>query len=289
MITENILSMNSIYTKLFEIETKGENAALCVVIETHGSTPLKSGAKMIVRENASLVGTIGGGNLEKSVIEAALQVIKEGKPKVFTHNLVKDHQMCCGGKVLIYIEPVSKVKNLYIFGAGHIGKQLAKLACDLNFKISLVDAREEMFSEFVVSGVDKQIVNHQEFLDRASFDENTFIVICTHLHELDREILAYCINKPNTYLGMIGSLRKVGITRKIFTEQKIANKELLDFVDMPMGYDIGGQRPEEIALGIMAKLVAVKNKKNIVENISKAEKDIIDEYEKSGCTGNGSS
>ena len=251
--------MRSIYEIVAGLEQRGIEAALCIITETHGSTPLKEGAKMVVCRNKKMFGTIGGGNLEKQVIEDALAVMESGKPEIFEHQLVRDHQMCCGGSVFVFIEPVRKRNKLIVFGAGHVGKEVVRLSQSLNFQISLVDERSEMLNGLEWGDAKIFNMHHNEFLSNVVFDVNTFIVICTHLHHYDREILAQCIKQPSAYLGMIGSMRKVVVTRKTFIKQEWASEEELSKVDMPMGFNIGGNSPAEIAISIVAKLVAVMN------------------------------
>ncbi len=271
--------MQSVYQKLTEIEKSGEPAALCVIIKTSGSTPLKAGAKMIVWPDGKIFGTIGGGKLEYKVIENAIAVLNNCTAETFVHHLVQDHQMCCGGSVHIYIETVKKINKLIIFGGGHIGKQVLQFARTLDFQVSIVDERATMLEPMKDQGAALFQMHHQQYLTGAAFDGNSFIVICTHLHHYDREILAYCINKPLAYLGMVGSMRKVSVTKKIFLKQGLATEEELGKVDMPMGFNIGGNSPEEIAISVVAKLVAVKNNKMVTSEIGKENKgtDIIHE------------
>lgn len=253
--------MLNIYQLLTEIQSKRENAALCVITETQGSTPLKAGAKMIVWEDQKIAGTIGGGSLEFRVIENALTVIRNQKASSIKHHLVKDHHMCCGGSVTIYIEPILKLKNLYVFGAGHIAKEIIRYMHPLDFKVHVVDERNNIADNFVDQDTHFVHMNHNSFLPQLDFNPDTYIVICTHLHEYDREILAYCIHKPFAYLGMIGSRRKVAITRARFFNNGIATESDFQKVDMPMGFDIGAISPAEIAISIVAKIVEVKNRK----------------------------
>lgn len=252
--------MKNIFEKILSIQKSRRKAALCIVVSTKGSTPRKAGAKMIVYENKEVFGTIGGGNLEKKVIENALQQIKENIPKYFKHDLLHQHNMCCGGTAEIYIEPIMQKKKLYIFGAGHTGKALAKYAVYLDFDIIVIDDRKEYLDDFDVPDVDKMNLTHQLALQALPFDENTFIAILTYSHDVDREILAYCLKKPYTYLGMIGSQRKIEVTKKMFIEGEIATTEELAKVDMPMGLNILAESPDEIAISILAKLIEVKNK-----------------------------
>ena len=251
---------NKIFTKIIEdLEQNDQNFALCVIVNTRGSTPRKIGAKMIVFEDGSIDGTIGGGNLEKKVIENALQQIASGDPKLFKHDLLHQHNMCCGGNVEIYIEPNKKMNKLYIFGAGHTGNALANIASKVNFDIYIIDDREQYLDSIDNKKINKLNLNYKTVLPSLPFDENSYIVIMTYDHSHDRDILAYCLKQPHAYIGMIGSKRKITLTKKMFADGKIATKQELEKVDMPMGIDIKAEGPEEIAISLLAKLIAVKN------------------------------
>lgn len=247
---------------LKEIETirnSGVKAVLCIIVQTKGSTPRKMGAKMIVKEDSSIIGTIGGGNLEKKVIENALHLIEKDEPKLFKHDLLHQHNMCCGGSVEIYIEPIKKMNKLYIFGAGHTGNALAKYAIDMDYEVYVIDDRAAYINDIIIEGVNKMNLDYKKVLPSLPFDVNTYIVIMTYEHAYDRDILSYCIKQPHAYLGMIGSERKVKLTKKMFIEGKLATKTALEKIDMPMGIDINAEGPDEIAISILAKLIAVKN------------------------------
>ena len=252
--------MKNIFEKISEAQKQNKNIALCTIVFFKGSTPRKTGAKMIVYEDGKIYGTIGGGELEKSVIENALGQIRQGTPKLFRHDLLHQHNMCCGGTVDIYIEPIMIKNKLYIFGAGHTGQALAKYAANFNFETVLIDDRKEYVDECEIESVNKMNLDYRLALPLLPFDENTFICIMTYSHPMDRDILAFCLKKPFAYLGMIGSERKVEMTKKMFVDAGIGTMEELERVDMPMGISIGAEGPEEIALSIVAKLIAVKNK-----------------------------
>ncbi len=239
-------------------------AAICIVVKTHGSSPRKEGAKMIVFENGAITATIGGGKLEEQVIKDALRVIKSGHPELSRHDLLQQHDMCCGGSVDIYIEPIMKNKKLFIFGAGHIGRALTFFAQTLPFDITIIDERKEYLDQIGIEDISKMNMDPLKALPAIPFDTDSYIIIVTYEHKLDRDILAYCINKPHAYLGMIGSMRKVKMTRKMFLDGKIADKKSLQEVDMPMGKNIGAETPEEIAISILAQIIEVKNKKENV-------------------------
>ena len=252
--------MKNIFEKITEIQKSSEEAVVCTIVNTKGSTPRKVGAKMIVYADGKIFGTIGGGDLEQKVIENAVELIETKQPKLFRHDLLHQHGMCCGGTVEIYIEPIMKKNKLYIFGAGHTGQSLAKLAKDFDFETVLIDDRKEYMDDCKSKEINKMNLPFGEALKLLPFDEQTYICIMTYSHPVDRDILAFCVKKHFAYLGMIGSRRKVEVTKKMFSEGLYISEEELDKIDMPMGIDIGAEGPEEIALSILGKLIATKNK-----------------------------
>ena len=252
--------MGSIYTKIAEVENSNQKSALCIIINTKGSTPRKKGAKMLVLEDGKISGTIGGGTLEMKVIEDALKVIENKKPATFSHALVHDHGMCCGGTVEIFIEPIVNRKKLYIFGAGHIGNALTKFAKELDFNVSVIDEREDAFHDWNPNGATLINKKHKTVFKKLAFDENTFITVITHNHAYDREIVTHCAKQPHAYLGMIGSLRKVEVAKKTFRAGKTLTEKQMKNIDWPMGIAIEAQTPEEIAISILAKLIDVRSK-----------------------------
>jgi len=254
--------MGSIYTKIAEAENSKQKSALCIIINTKGSTPRKKGAKMLVLEDGKISGTIGGGTLEMKVIEDALKVIKNKKPSTFSHALVHDHGMCCGGTVEIFIEPIVNRKKLYIFGAGHIGNALTIFAKELDFNVSVIDEREDAFYDWNPNGATLINKKHKTAFKKLTFDENTFITVITHNHAYDREIVTHCARQPHAYLGMIGSQRKVEVAKKTFRAGKILTEKEMENIDWPMGIAIEAQTPEEIAISILAKLIDVRSKMN---------------------------
>lgn len=254
----------NIFSKLNELQTSGIESALCMIISTKGSVPRKAGAKMIVQKNGVTFGTIGGGALEMQVIKDALKVIKTGTPEIFSHALVHDHGMCCGGTVDIYIEKVMSRKKLYIFGAGHIGKALAVFANALDFSVTLIDERPDVFNSWSEKDVSILNIAHREAFDRITFDANSLICVVTHNHAYDREIVAHCAKQRHGYLGMIGSKRKIEIASKNFRAGNMLTEEQMRQIDWPMGISIKTQTPEEIAISILAKLIDVRNSQKLL-------------------------
>lgn len=197
------------------------------------------------------------------MIEDAVNQIKTGLPRLFEHRLLQEHEMCCGGTVKVYIEPETEKKQLIIFGAGHVGNELAALGAKADFNVSVYDDRKEYISQLNHPQISAHCINFEEALAKIDFNVNTFIAILTYRHDIDRAILRYCITKENAYLGFIGSQRKILVTRKMFLLNGIATENELNKIDMPIGLNIGAETPFEIAVSIMAKMIAVKNSSQV--------------------------
>lgn len=251
--------MELIYHKILEVLKSGQTTAICTVVATRGSSPLKAGAKMIVWENGKIFGTIGGGSIEQATIEDAIRVIKKRTPELIKHDLKVQHEMCCGGSMEIYIEPLMPAKKLFMFGGGHVGKAVVKHALDLDFEITVIDSREDIFNDWPFPGYKTVIGDYPKVLPTLPYDDSTFIVIATPDHPTDNEVLAFCIRKPHRYLGMIGSKNKVATMRKNLISGGIATEEELDKVDMPIGEEIHAVTADEIAISIVAGLIRAKN------------------------------
>ncbi len=252
--------MRDLFTEAVDAGEGDRRAALCIVVNTKGSTPRKSGAKMIVYEDGSISGTIGGGALEERTIRDAVAAIQEGNCKLIRHDLLHQHNMCCGGITDIYIEPLARKDHLYIFGAGHTGQALAALAVNYNFEIFLIDSRYDYVHQCTDSRINKMNLPYKDAVQSLPFSDRSYTCIMTHDHAIDRELLAYCIQRPFAYLGMIGSKRKCELTKKLFREGMNISDELLTRINMPMGLDIGAEGPAEIALSILSGLIKVKNR-----------------------------
>jgi xanthine dehydrogenase accessory factor len=211
-------------------------------------------------------------------------------PTMVQHRLTHDHNMCCGGTVHIYIEAIEVPPQCFIFGAGHVGKALAALISTLDFEVVLIDGRPNMLdgimknaelgmrnagdsnpipnSSFLIPNSQLRYINEEpsKAISSLGWDSNTFAIIATHSHPLDREILRLILaheplRQPFKYCGMIGSKRKVIVTRKLFLERGWATDEELDRIDMPIGVDIAASSPTEIAVSIAARMIEVKNRK----------------------------
>ncbi|MBM2813455.1 MAG: hypothetical protein HW421_217 [Ignavibacteria bacterium] len=252
--------MENLYEKIIELRKNNRKSILCTMTSHSGSTPRKTGSKMLVTDTGEIFGTIGGGLLEKNIIEESLKLTSNPEPKLFRYNLTKDLGMTCGGSVEVFCEPLFSNLNLYIFGGGHIGKSLAGLVENLNFNITVIDERTEIFETYGRTSAVHVSKQFEEFIEETNFGETSFIVIVTKGHETDFHVIKSCINKQYAYMGMIGSKRKVEEMRKKLINENIATLEQLNNIDMPIGIDIMAESPDEIAISIAAKLILEKNK-----------------------------
>ena len=252
--------MNDIYKKIIELKEAGIKAVLCTIVQTKGSTPRKAGSKMIVLEDMRIYGTIGGGILEKTVMERAVEIINSATPELISFDLTKDLGMVCGGSVEVFIEPIFDKYKLYIFGAGHIGKALVRHTIGLNFDIYVIDERKNIFNDWDIGGVSAENISFDSFIDKHRADDATFIVIATTGHVSDKEILKRYIKDSFAYIGVIGSRRKAEEIKNMFINESFATEEEMSRVDIPMGIEIMAEGPDEIAISIAGKLVLEKNR-----------------------------
>ena len=254
--------MDDIYQEIVRVKTEGEEAALVTIVSATGSTPREEGAKMLVRTDGSILGTIGGGSLEAQVIEEAVKVIKQGKPKRLHMSLTakeaEEAGMVCGGELEVFIEPILTPPTLYLFGGGHISLPLAKMGKLLGFKIAVIDDRAEFASADRFPEADVLLAeDFTKSFPKLKIDKSSYIVIVTRGHQHDELVLEWAVGTPAKYIGMIGSKTKV---EAIFSHllAKGISKEQLGRVHAPIGLEIEAQTPEEIAVSILAEIVKVR-------------------------------
>ncbi len=249
-----------IYAEITRLNAEGEDVALCTVISAAGSTPRDEGAKMLVRVDGSIMGTIGGGAVEKAVIKEALEVIRKGSAKKYEYNLAAGGElgMICGGATEVFIEPILTAPSLFVFGGGHFALPLVKMAVIAGFKSTVIDERADFASverfPDAVEVVVKEIPQAYEYL---TIDKNSYIVIVTHGHTGDEAALEGALKTPAKYIGMIGSREKNKavyghLLAKGFTQDD------LNRAHAPIGLSIKAQTPEEIAVSILAEMIAVR-------------------------------
>ena len=250
--------MVEVYRALLDVLDGGASAAICTVVESAGSSPQKLGSKLLVREDGSIVGTIGGGAIEMAAVDKAKEVLATGRATLFKAHLARDLAMCCGGRMEIFIEPVGDRPWLLLFGGGHIGAALCDVASLAGFRVHVIDERETFASAERHPRATRVTCGAPlDLLDELPWGPQAFAVVVTHSHRQDEDILARCAGKPRRYLGMIGSRSKV---RKFLKRYEGRGMDLasLDGVRAPIGLDIAARDPGEIAVAIVAEMVAVR-------------------------------
>jgi len=256
---------SEILYKALHASQKGQNYAFATITEaTLKGTPRKMGAKMIVFDDGTSFGTIGGGRNEKAAIAECLKAIQKQRPATVTYNYFgRKGESVCGGQMKVFIEPFAAKDHLIICGAGHIALPLSAIGKILGFNVTIIDDRKAFANKGRFPHVDKIIVgNHADELAKLSIKSNTYVGIVTQGNEFDFECLKVVIKSPAAYIGVISSKPK---RVKFLGRLKSAGIELkyLKRAQIPMGFDIGAQTPEEIAVSIMAEILAVKNKSYI--------------------------
>ena len=239
---------------------RGEAVALVTVIGATGSAPRGMGATMAVHKDGSIVGTVGGGNLELFTIRHALASIEDGCPRRlhydFSGGPEQNVSKACCGTTDFFIQPFTEMPRLVVFGAGHVARALAPMARSCGFSVVVADDRPEFLdAASFPEGTEFLPGPFPETAASAPLDESTYAVIMTYGHVHDQEALAACLNRPWKYLGLMASRAKVAELKKHLGTTDEARR-LLEKVRMPVGLNIGGRSPAEIAVSIMGEIIA---------------------------------
>jgi xanthine dehydrogenase accessory factor len=249
-----------IYQEVVKIRAEGQEAALVTVISASGSTPREEGAKMLVRPDGSIVGSIGGGSVELQIIKEAIEVIKRGKPVHLCYRLKEGEElgMLCGGDVEIFIEPVIPAPTVFIFGGGHIALALAKMAKLVGFKIVVIDNRPEYAAPQRFPEAEQTLaIDYAQAFPKLKIGRTGYIIIVTHGHMGDEVVLEGALKTEAKYIGMIGSKTKNKVVYSHLLAKGVT-KEQLDKIYAPIGLSIHAQTPEEIAVSILAEIIKVR-------------------------------
>ena len=251
-----------VYEQIVELRRQGRRGAVATITTVRGSIPSFQTAKMLVRDDGSIAGTIGGGCVEAEVWQAAREVMEEEKPRSLTFNLNNDPKydtgLICGGTLEIFIEPVLPPALLYIFGAGHVAYNLYKVATVAGFDVTVVDDRESYANRERFPDAREIIAaDFDEVTQQLRLPESSYIVIVTRGHRDDMRLLRWAVNLNARYLGMIGSRRKTISIYKELEKEGIPAARFAH-VHAPVGLEIGAVTPEEIAVAIVAEMIAVR-------------------------------
>ncbi|MBN1902597.1 XdhC family protein [Candidatus Sumerlaeota bacterium] len=254
---------SAFFEELNDILKRGEAAAIAVIIRIEGSTPRKTGARMLIRSDGTISGTIGGGKMEAETIKAALECLKTRSVRLLTFDLksLKDPDMdlSCGGDVMIFVEPVAPPDRCVIFGGGHVGYAIYSILSTLDFRITIVDDRKSFATRKRFPKAGKIICKpYKDAFTRLSPGKEDYIVICTRMHSSDGQCLEWALKSPAGYVGMLGSKNKVKYLKKKMRDLGIKPKRLSQ-LHSPIGIEIGAMTPEEIAVSVAAEMIQVRS------------------------------
>ena len=251
-----------IYEQIVQLRREGRRGAVATIVNVRGSIPSFRTAKMLVRDDGSIVGTIGGGCVEADVWQAAREVMESEKPRTLTFDLNQDPKfdtgLVCGGTLEIFIEPVLPPAILYVFGAGHIALSVCETAAKAGFDVVVSDDRSSYATkERFPAAREVHALDFDEATAKFDPNESSYIVIVTRGHRDDMRILRWAVQTRARYIGMIGSRRKVIEIFKVLQNEGLP-AHLFDRVHAPVGLDIGAVTPEEIGVAITAELIAIR-------------------------------
>jgi len=254
----------NIYEEIVKLQREGRSGAVATIVNSRGSIPSFQSAKMLIRDDGSIAGTIGGGCVEAEVWQAAREVIASEKPRTLSFDLNQDPKydtgLVCGGTLEIFIEPVLPVPLLYIFGAGHVAIELFKVARNAGFDCIVIDDREAYANAERFPGAQQVIAkDFDNALDELTPTESSYIVIATRGHRDDMRVLRWAVQTPARYVGMVGSKRKAITVFRELTREGLKS-DLFDRVHSPVGLDIGTVTPAEIAVSIVAEMIAARRR-----------------------------
>jgi xanthine dehydrogenase accessory factor len=251
-----------IYEQIVELRRQGRRGAVATIVNVRGSIPSFRTAKMLVRDDGSIVGTIGGGCVEADVWQAAREVMESEKPRTLKFDLNQDPKydtgLVCGGTLEIFVEPILPPALLYVFGAGHVALSLCQTAASAGFDVTVTDDRSSYATKERFPAAHQVLaLDFEEATQKLDPNESSYIVIVTRGHRDDMRILRWAVQTRARYVGMIGSKRKVIEIFKTLQKEGVS-AQLFDRVHAPVGLDIGAITPEEIAVAITAELIAVR-------------------------------
>jgi xanthine dehydrogenase accessory factor len=250
-----------LFEEIVRMRRAGQRGALATIVHTNGSIPSYESSRMLVREDGSIAGTIGGGCVEADVWAAAKEVMQTESPRKMTFHLNNeasyDNGLICGGTLEIFVEPILPQPIVYVFGGGHVSIAMAKAASAAGFAIGVVDDRAAFANKERFPMAQEVFTSYEEAFQKIQANASTYLVIVTRGHKDDMRVLAWAVRTPARYVGMIGSKRKVLSVYKAL-EQEGYRPEEFERVYAPMGLEIGALSPEEIAISIVAELIAVR-------------------------------
>jgi xanthine dehydrogenase accessory factor len=250
-----------LFEEVIKLRREGKRGALATIVHTNGSIPSFESSRMLVREDGSIAGTIGGGCVEAEVWAAAKEVMQAEAPRKMTFSLNNeanyDNGLICGGTLEIFVEPILPQPTLYIFGGGHVSMALAGAAHTCGFAIGVIDDRESFANQQRFPMAHEIYTSYEDAFVKIRPTVSTYMVIVTRGHKDDMRVLHWAVGTSPRYIGMIGSKRKVLSVYRALEKEGVA-RERFSTVHAPVGLNIGALTPEEIAISITAELIAIR-------------------------------
>src|SRR5450755_1570601 len=251
-----------IYDEIVRLRRLGQKCAVATIVQVNGSIPSYESAKLLVREDGSMLGTVGGGCVEAEVWTAAREVIETDKPKHLSFSLGEDaaydNGLICGGQLNIFVEPVTPQPRAFIFGGGHVSKSLSKVANLAGFATVIIDDREAFANKERFPEADEVFAEEYESVfPKLPITSTSYLIIVTRGHRDDMRVLRWAVETPAKYVAMIGSKRKTISVVKELEKEGFA-REAFERIFAPMGLDIGAESPEEIAVSVVAEMIAAR-------------------------------
>jgi xanthine dehydrogenase accessory factor len=251
-----------ILTTLNQAVAEGKPVALCMVVNTRGAVPRHAGAKMLVFSDGQTVGTVGGGEVENLVVKEALTSMKDAKTRYLNYDLIdieKGDPGVCGGTVTVYVEPFLRQPTVVVVGAGHVGKSVAHLAKWLGFRVVISDDRQSLCTPEMTPGGDEYLpVEMSQLPEHVEIDSQTYLVLVTRGVDVDVAGLPALLETEAPYIGLIGSKKRWEHTQAKLGEAGIS-QESIQRITSPIGLAINAETPDEIAVSIMAEIIALRN------------------------------
>jgi xanthine dehydrogenase accessory factor len=254
--------MRDVLAAALAAEQAGEPAALVTVVSTQGSTPQKAGAKMVVYPDGRIVGTIGGGCVEAEMTWRARQVIEARKPQLASYELTADQAgedgLICGGRMEVFIEPIEGVPTLCLFGAGHVAQPLARMAKSVGFRVEVADDRVKFANRDRFPDADLVVVDDfPAAAAKMTLGRETYAVVVTRGHKGDAEALEAVLGRGLRFVGLLASRPKLVHLAATLEERGVPPSEIAA-IHAPLGLEIGAATPEEIAVSVLAEMIAVR-------------------------------
>jgi len=257
--------MVEVFEKIAELLREGKTVAIASVISSEGSTPRDSGARMIVTRDGGTYFSVGGGRLEAAVVADAREAIQKHESVVKEYDLSgangAELGMVCGGRTTVAIEVVSPPDRLVVFGAGHVGLALARLAREVGFSVTVVDDRKEYLDPARFPEEVRLVAAAPGFSGALpEIGSAEYVVVATRSHEMDLEVLEALSGRAVGYVGLVGSRRKAE-TAMVRLRKAGVPRRFMDCVRCPVGIAIGSKEPAEIAVSIIAEIIKVRNER----------------------------